>query len=107
MMGLLLCGKLPFKHVFLHPIIRDAYGRKMSKSLGNVIDPLEIIEGCSLEKLLEKLSVGTLDKSEYDKAIKEKQKTFPEGIPECGTDALRFGLLAYMIQGNAIVFQSL
>jgi len=103
-MGLLLIGKLPFKHVFLHPIIRDAYGRKMSKSLGNVIDPLEIIEGCSLEKLLEKLSTGTLDKSEYEKAIQEKKKTFPEGIPECGTDALRFGLLAYMIQGFLIFF---
>lgn len=99
MMGLLLCGKLPFKHVFLHPIIRDAFGRKMSKSLGNVIDPLEIIEGCSLENLIQKLTQGTLDKSELDKAIKEKKSTFPEGIPECGTDALRFGLLAYMIQG--------
>ena len=102
MMGLLLCGKLPFKHVFLHPIVRDAFGRKMSKSLGNVIDPLEIIEGCSLENLLLKLSQGTLDKKEYEKAVKEKKTTFPEGIPECGTDALRFGLLAYMIQGKMI-----
>lgn len=98
-MGLLLCGKLPFKHVFLHPIIRDDFGRKMSKSLGNVIDPLEIIEGCSLEKLLEKLYSGTLEKKELDRAIIEKKKSFPDGIPECGTDALRFGLLAYMIQG--------
>ena len=100
-MGLLLCGKLPFKHVFLHPIIRDAYGRKMSKSLGNVIDPLEIIEGCSLEKQIEKILQGNLDKKECDKAVMEKKKTFPDGIPECGTDALRFGLLAYMIQGNS------
>jgi len=55
MMGLLLIGKLPFKKVLLHPIIRDKDGRKMSKSLGNVVDPLEIIDGCKLEKLLEKL----------------------------------------------------
>ncbi len=104
MMGLLLCDKLPFKHVFLHPIIRDAFGRKMSKSLGNVIDPLEIIEGCTLEKLLEKLTTGTLDKSDYEKAVKERKTIFPDGIAECGTDALRFGLLAYMIQGLYLLY---
>lgn len=55
MMSLILTEKLPFTDVFLHPIIRDAEGRKMSKSLGNVIDPLEIIEGCKLDVLIKKL----------------------------------------------------
>ena len=64
MFSVLLCGKLPFKTVYLHPIIRDAQGRKMSKSLGNVVDPLEIIDGCTLKALQEKILEGNLDKNE-------------------------------------------
>jgi valyl-tRNA synthetase len=64
MMSYLLCEKLPFHTVYLHPIIRDALGRKMSKSLGNVIDPLEIIDGCSLQHLIDKIIEGNLDPSE-------------------------------------------
>ena len=74
--------------VYLHPMIRDAHGRKMSKSLGNVIDPLEVINGISLEGLNKRLEEGNLDPSELVIA-KEGQKDFPSGIAECGADALR------------------
>lgn len=95
-MSIWLLGKLPFKYVFLHPIIRDKDGKKMSKSLGNVIDPVEIIDGTTLEKLKEKVISGNLPQHEVERAIKEKEKDFADGIPECGSDALRFGLLAYL-----------
>lgn len=72
-MGLLLTDTLPFKTVFLHPIVRDAFGRKMSKSLGNVIDPLDVIEGCSLQVLIDKLSIGNIGPDEYKKAVEEKK----------------------------------
>lgn len=99
MMSLELTDKLPFRQVYLHAMIRDKYGRKMSKSLGNVIDPLEVINGCTLEEMLEKIRHGNLDRSEVEKASQGKRQDFPDGIPMCGTDALRFGLLAYTIQG--------
>ncbi|CAD8210973.1 unnamed protein product [Paramecium pentaurelia] len=88
--------KVPFKYVFLHPLIRDKDGKKMSKSLGNVIDPLEIIDGTSLENLKQKIYEGNLSKDEIQRAIKQKEEEFPNGIPECGGDALRFGLLSYL-----------
>jgi tRNA synthetases class I (I, L, M and V) len=75
---------------------------QMSKSLGNVIDPLEVICGCSLEQLLTKLDGGNLPAKEIATAKKAQAADFPEGIPECGTDALRFGLLAYTVQGRDI-----
>ena len=65
-----LTGKLPFKQVYLHPIIRDAHGRKMSKSLGNVIDPLDVRDGISLVNLQARLKTNNLDPKEYDKAAK-------------------------------------
>lgn len=99
MLSLELTDKLPFKQVYLHAMIRDKYGRKMSKSLGNVIDPLEVINGSTLEAMLEKIRHGNLDASEVEKASQGKRQDFPDGIPMCGTDALRFGLLAYTIQG--------
>lgn len=102
MMSLHLTGKLPFSTVYLHAMVRDKTGRKMSKSLGNVIDPLEVIYGCPLEGLLQKLKDGNLPEKEVEKAAKAQQADFPEGIPECGADALRFGLLAYTVQGRDI-----
>ncbi|KAG7394081.1 hypothetical protein PHYBOEH_005841, partial [Phytophthora boehmeriae] len=101
-MGQKVTGKLPFKTIYLHSMVRDKYGRKMSKSLGNVVDPLEIISGCTLEELFAKLENGNLPAKEVEKAKKGQKLDFPEGIPECGADALRFGLLAYTQQGRDI-----
>mmetsp|Transcript_48882 Transcript_48882/g.121273 ORF Transcript_48882/g.121273 Transcript_48882/m.121273 type:complete len:446 (+) Transcript_48882:1-1338(+) len=83
-------------------MVRDKYGRKMSKSLGNVIDPLEMINGVSLADLQAKLVAGNLDPKELEKATKLNAQEYPTGIPECGSDALRFGLLAHTGQGRDI-----
>lgn len=74
----------------------------MSKSLGNVIDPLEVINGCSLQALQDRLDGGNLPAKEVARAKKNNIAEFPNGIPECGSDALRFGLLAYTVQGKDI-----
>lgn len=87
-----------FSQVYLHPMIRDAHGRKMSKSLGNVIDPLEVINGIELIDLHKRLKGGNLDPKELNTAIEGQAKDFPDGIPECGTDALRFALISYTAQ---------
>jgi valyl-tRNA synthetase len=92
----------PFRHVLLHAVVRDAQGRKMSKSLGNVIDPLELIEGTSLTQLLDKLHTGNLDPREIQRATHNLRNEFPNGIPQCGTDALRFALVAYTQQPRSI-----
>ncbi|XP_068188324.1 valine--tRNA ligase, mitochondrial [Antennarius striatus] len=102
MLGSALTGRLPFKQILLHPLVRDKHGRKMSKSLGNVIDPLDIIHGVPLEKLLEKVVEGNLDPREQLVALEAQRTDFPDGIPECGTDALRFALCSNSIQGDAI-----
>lgn len=102
MMSLALTDKLPFKEVYLHSMIRDSHGKKMSKSLGNVIDPVEIMEGISLEALHAKLDASFLAPAEVVRSKKAQKKEFPQGIPECGSDALRFGLLAYTIQGRSV-----
>lgn len=94
-----LTGKMPFKEVFCHAMIRDAHGRKMSKSLGNVIDPVDVIQGLDLESLHQKLYEGNLDEKEIVKAKAGQKKDFPKGIPQCGTDALRFALCAYSSGG--------
>uniref|UniRef100_A0A1I8BHA2 Valine--tRNA ligase, mitochondrial n=1 Tax=Meloidogyne hapla TaxID=6305 RepID=A0A1I8BHA2_MELHA len=98
-----LCnGQLPFKEIFLHAMVRDAHGRKMSKSLGNVIDPLDVIYGISLEELHKRLEDGNLDSKELSTAKVGQRRDYPQGIPECGTDALRFALMAYTTQDRAI-----
>ncbi|XP_046570599.1 valine--tRNA ligase-like [Haliotis rubra] len=102
MFGQTLMGKLPFKEVYLHAMVRDAHGRKMSKSLGNVVDPIDVIRGISLEGLNERLQDGNLDEKEIKKAIVGQKADYPDGIPECGTDALRFALIAYTSQGRDI-----
>lgn len=101
-LGQKLMGKLPFKEVFMHPIIRDAHGRKMSKSLGNVIDPMDVICGISLEDLNQSLHNSNLDPKEIEKAIAGQKQDFPNGIPECGTDAMRFALCSYNLQSRDI-----
>ncbi|XP_067830029.1 valine--tRNA ligase [Heptranchias perlo] len=102
MMGLKLTGKLPFSEVYLHAIVRDAHGRKMSKSLGNVIDPLDVIFGITLEGLHAQLLESNLDPTEVERAKEAQKSDYPVGIPECGTDALRFALCAYTSQGRDI-----
>jgi len=102
MMGFELTGKLPFDQVYLHALIRDSHGRKMSKSLGNIIDPIDVIEGTTLVNLQNQLKMYNLDPKELDKAIKGQKEDYPAGIPECGTDALRFALCAYTGQGRDI-----
>ena len=76
MMGLLLTNKLPFKNVYLHQIVRDEDGEKMSKSKGNVIDPLDIIEGAPLDKLIKRLEGSTLPRAEIEKTIKKRKEVF-------------------------------
>jgi len=100
--GQKLMGQLPFRDVFLHAMVRDAHGRKMSKSLGNVIDPLHVIHGITLEELGKTLEGGNLDPKEVEKAKAGQKSDYPQGIPECGTDALRFALCAYTAQGRDI-----
>ncbi|XP_043529235.1 valine--tRNA ligase isoform X1 [Frieseomelitta varia] len=101
-LGQKLLGKLPFKEVYLHAMVRDAHGRKMSKSLGNVIDPMDVINGISLENLHKQLTDSNLDPKELKFAIEGQKRDYPQGIPECGTDALRFALCAYTMQGRDI-----
>jgi valyl-tRNA synthetase len=92
-MGLLLTGKLPFNKCYLHSIIRDEKGEKMSKSKGNIIDPMEVINGCTIDELVKKIQDSTLAQKEKDKSIAAKKKHLPAGIAQCGSDALRFGIL--------------
>ncbi|KAL2602000.1 hypothetical protein AAZV13_10G201000 [Glycine max] len=84
MQGLKLGGDVPFTKIYLHPMVRDAHGRKMSKSLGNVIDPIEVINGISLEGLHKRLEAGNLDPRELATALEGQKKDFPNGIDECG-----------------------
>uniref|UniRef100_A0A8C3IAT8 Valine--tRNA ligase, mitochondrial n=1 Tax=Chrysemys picta bellii TaxID=8478 RepID=A0A8C3IAT8_CHRPI len=102
MLGEQLTGELPFSQVFLHSLVRDAHGRKMSKSLGNVVDPLDVIHGASLQDLQGRLRDGNLDPQEVAIAMEGQRRDFPQGIPECGTDALRFALCSHRVQGDDI-----
>ena len=98
MMSLELTGKVPFKKVLLHGIVRDAYGRKMSKSLGNVIDPIHVIDGASIETLLDALKLGNLTKENLINAESAVKKDFINGITVCGADALRMTLSSHNIK---------
>ncbi|AQZ09856.1 VAS1 (YGR094W) [Zygosaccharomyces parabailii] len=102
LLGLKLTGTIPFKEVFCHSLVRDAQGRKMSKSLGNVVDPLDVIKGIKLEDLHAKLLLGNLDAREVEKAKAGQKESYPNGIPQCGTDAMRFALCAYTTGGRDI-----
>ncbi len=104
MMGLELLGEIPFHKVLLHPMIRDQDGNKMSKSRGNVIDPMDVIEGMSLEGLVDKTRGYTLPGDEIERAVAYQKEHFPTGFAQCGTDALRFTLAAYTGQDQDIRF---
>jgi valyl-tRNA synthetase len=104
MLGLTLMDDIPFGQVLLHPMIRDQDGNKMSKSRGNVIDPLDVINGISLEDLKTKTRGYTLPADEIKRAVAYQENHYPKGFPQCGTDALRFTLAAYTGQDQDIRF---
>jgi valyl-tRNA synthetase len=95
-----LSGQLPYSQILFHGLVNDSQGRKMSKSIGNVIDPIDLIDGASLKELKERVLKSNLSMHEMSASVKYQDKQYPKGIEAVGCDATRLALLVQDFKSN-------